>query len=450
VSAAEALARHSILYVVHAMPPEEETGVPLVALGYVQEFARRGWDVSVIYGSNEVRDWESVRPQRWKDEGFVRIAVPTGPIVGSLWALSAPSVPIVANAQPNVTFERILKELRPDVLHVVDNVNLPLDWPERAKARHVPVIRTVYCAEDLCAFIAPVSPISDAVGYCLPPLTPQRCAGCVANSAESSHVSSALSSPTSDGSSQAQHTMLTDFLNRKRARSTDQFDSVFDRIVFPSSGFRSYFERTLPLNPARVRVISLGMDAPKIHGPRREERDPQRRVVFGFAGTLYEAKGIDTLVATFLHPALRERDDFGLEFFGGGNEELIEELLAINPNAHWHGSYRLHELPSLLEKIDVGLSTSRFETFHRVTREYLLAGAPVIGSRAFGIPEVIEDGVNGLLFDHTEPESMLRAVLSCLDDRDLLTRITQGAQNTAIKSVQEEADQLEALYRECL
>jgi glycosyltransferase involved in cell wall biosynthesis len=156
------------------------------------------------------------------------------------------------------------------------------------------------------------------------------------------------------------------------------------------------------------------------------------------------------LVDTFLSPEVLERDDFRLELFGGGREELIDELLAVNPNVRWHGAYRLEDLPELLDGIDVGLSTSRFETFHRVTREYLFAGLPVIGSTAFGIPEIVHDGVNGLLFDHEESGSMLRAVLSCLNDRALLARLTQGARDTSIKSVREEVEELEALYRESI
>ncbi len=129
---------------------------------------------------------------------------------------------------------------------------------------------------------------------------------------------------------------------------------------------------------------------------------------------------------------------------------MLHELLARNPNVTWHGAYRPDELPALLSGIDIGLSTSRFETFHRVTREYLLSGVPVIGSMAFGIPEVVHPGRNGLLFDHAEPGSLLRAVKACLDDPDLVPRLTAGARTTEIKSVANEIDQMVALYEDCL
>jgi phosphatidylinositol alpha 1,6-mannosyltransferase len=154
------------------------------------------------------------------------------------------------------------------------------------------------------------------------------------------------------------------------------------------------------------------------------------------------------VAAAFLEPSLLERDDYRLMIFGGGDETSISELLDKNPRVHWSGSYQPYDLPRLLKGVDVGLSTSRFETFHRVTREYLLSGVPVIGSTAFGIPEVVRHGQNGLLFDHRDPGSFLRAVLECLDTPQLLERLTAGAHETTIRSVGEEVDDLVALYDE--
>jgi glycosyltransferase involved in cell wall biosynthesis len=107
-------------------------------------------------------------------------------------------------------------------------------------------------------------------------------------------------------------------------------------------------------------------------------------------------------------------------------------------------------LPVLLADADVGLSPSQFETFHRVTREYLFAGIPVIGSSAFGIPEAVQHGVNGLLFDHADQNSLRRSVLAVLDDPALLIDLTAGAGGTIIRTVAQEVDDLVELYGECL
>jgi len=113
---------------------------------------------------------------------------------------------------------------------------------------------------------------------------------------------------------------------------------------------------------------------------------------------------------------------------------------------HYRGGFATEELPSILNAADVGLSPSRFETFHRVTREYLIAGRPVIGSTAFGIPDVVRTGENGVIFEAGDVEGFRRAVLSVLDDRDYLARLTAGARATRIRTKEEEIDDLLAQY----
>jgi glycosyltransferase involved in cell wall biosynthesis len=155
------------------------------------------------------------------------------------------------------------------------------------------------------------------------------------------------------------------------------------------------------------------------------------------------------LVEAFTTAPLRDRSDYRLLCLGGGQEHLVAPLLA-NPNVELRGAYRPEDLPGLLGDVDVGLAPSNFETFHRVTREYLLAGLPVIGARAFGILDVIRDGINGLLVDQVDPGALARAITRVLDDRALLDRLTQGAVTTRVRSLEDEADELAAIYDDLL
>jgi glycosyltransferase involved in cell wall biosynthesis len=431
-----------ILYLVHALPPEEQTGTTLLAAGYADEMARRGWEVFVLHASRHVSDWDTVATVLRPGEAYTRIAVPLSPPGVSYWPLYGASESGGPSAPSSGPFERLLTEVAPDLIHVVDNVDLPLDWPERAQRRGIPVIRTVSCAEDLCGLIPPVSPMSDRAGYCLAPLTPERCARCLLSTGSFPQ----FEADTAEDSV-ALRDELVGYLQRKRARAVAQFDATFDRIIFSSPGFRSYFEGTVPLDPAKVSIVPLGIN------PRPEQRRHSRSraegspLVFGLAGVLAAAKGFDALADACADPALVSRDDYRVLIIGSGDESLIADLLAANRQVTAMGPYRPDELPELFRGIDVGLSISRFETFHRVTREYLLSGVPVVGSLAFGIPDVIHHGDNGLLFDHGQPGSLRDAMLSLLDEPELLSRITKGAQGTEIRTVSDEIDDLESLYR---
>jgi glycosyltransferase involved in cell wall biosynthesis len=454
-----------LLYLVHSLPPEEHTGTPLFTYGYARAMAARGHEVTVAYPSTSASSW-TLTPERRLGEAFDRVVVPPTSFTGPFWSIEAASED-PAGSPAAIAFLELLGRVQPDLVHVVNNVNLPLDYPELAKAVGIPVVRSVTCAEDLCGLIAPVSPRSGRSGYCTAPLTPEHCARCVAtvHTANGTAVTPGNGAKAAALHDEREHRDLVAKLCRKRARTAEQYLRVFDRVIFATAAFRHYFEQTIPLDPARTRVIGMGVDpAPRPEAsPESPSRlvaalpvhpggpdAPTQPVMFCLAATLDPAKGIDTVVEAFSDPQLRDRDDYRLCLLGGGNEDLVAALVDANPNVIMVGPYRPEDLPGFLAHMDVGLSTSGFETFHRVTREYLLAGLPVIGSRAFGIPDIVRPGENGLLFDSTDPATLVRSVLSLLDDRALLATLTEGAGSTSVRSGEEEADDLAALYAEVL
>src|SRR5579875_2758571 len=237
-----------ILYLVHGLPPEEYTGTPLVAYGYATAVA------------------SDPRRARAPGERFFRVAVPPTPYLGSYWSIEAPSAPRRPEGPVASAFRRLLRSIAPDLVHVVDNVHLPLDWPEIAAAAGIPVVRTVSCAEDLCGLVAPVSPCSGPAGYCAAPITVEHCADCIAallpgewGPLPERTMPGAGDGPGSSIGAQRRAVLLGK-LRAKRARARGQFRALFDRIVFSTPGWRAYFEATLPLDPRRVRVIEMGID----------------------------------------------------------------------------------------------------------------------------------------------------------------------------------------------
>jgi glycosyltransferase involved in cell wall biosynthesis len=434
-----------VLYLVHGLPPEEYTGTPLVALGYAAGMARRGWRTGVVYASSAPHDVDGV-----PDDGVRRFPVAPVEPNGLLWSIER-----YGRHEPCPIFERILDEFRPDLLHVVDNVGLPLDWPEQAHARGIPVVRTVSCAEDLCGLIVPVSAASDPVGYCEAPITERRCVRCVHSAfADRWGDGAALDGrrgPLTDALVAERTARLDALLAAKRARAVHQFTDVFGLVLFSTPAWRAWFEQSLPVPAGRGRVLPMGMELQGWSPERRRRaRGTGEPLVIAWATTLDAARGTLDVVSAFSDPALTGRSDYRLRIFGGGDASLLEPLLRANPNVEHTGRYAAPDLPAMLADCDVGLSASLFETFHRVTREYLLAGLPVIANPTFGASAVLEDGRNALLYRHDEPGSLVRAVQALLDDPALEARLAEGAASTPVRSVDEEVDELLGLYHEVL
>jgi glycosyltransferase involved in cell wall biosynthesis len=62
-----------------------------------------------------------------------------------------------------------------------------------------------------------------------------------------------------------------------------------------------------------------------------------------------------------------------------------------------------------------------------VLLEAMQAALPIVASRTGGIPDVIEDGVNGMLVPPDEPEALAHAINRLLADRNLARRLSEGA-----------------------
>jgi L-malate glycosyltransferase len=106
----------------------------------------------------------------------------------------------------------------------------------------------------------------------------------------------------------------------------------------------------------------------------------------------------------------------------------------------------------LLSCCDLFLLPSESESFGLAALEAMACGAPVVASRAGGLPEVVIEGETGHLLDVGDVEGMAEAGVRILSDNVLWRAMSTAARDRAIARF--EADEVvpvyEALYREVL
>ena len=112
---------------------------------------------------------------------------------------------------------------------------------------------------------------------------------------------------------------------------------------------------------------------------------------------------------------------------------------------------RLDTVAALLQASDLFILPSQTESFGLAALEAMACGSPVVASRAGGLPEVIDDGVNGILEPVGSVEAMGRRAVELLRDR----RRHAAMREAAIAKAREfSADRVvpmyEALYEEVL
>jgi glycosyltransferase involved in cell wall biosynthesis len=150
----------------------------------------------------------------------------------------------------------------------------------------------------------------------------------------------------------------------------------------------------------------------------------ERALRVGFIGAHDQIKGLDTLAAAAHRMAGRP-----VEFLiaGSGSHDYARSLPARFPagNTRFLG-WTSPEV--FFPQIDVLVIPTLYrEPFGRVVIEAFAQGVPVIGARNGGIPETVEPGLNGLLFEPGDDAGLAEQIERLLADRDEVARLSAGA-----------------------
>lgn len=161
---------------------------------------------------------------------------------------------------------------------------------------------------------------------------------------------------------------------------------------------------------------------------------PSNKTIVGTVrGLGSEVKGVDHLIYALAR--IREfNDSVHLVIVGDGPLRASLELLAERYNLQTEVTFLGTQLdvPEVLSFMDVFLLPSKWETFGIAAVEAMAMGKPVVAYAVGGIPEVVVNGVTGILIPHREPNAMANAILGLVGDVRSLVRM--GAEGKKIVS----------------
>jgi 1,2-diacylglycerol 3-alpha-glucosyltransferase len=176
-----------------------------------------------------------------------------------------------------------------------------------------------------------------------------------------------------------------------------------------------------------VRAISNGVDLNRFRPDPEVDRAEMRRrygldprsVVFLFVGRIDHEKRLDVLI----HALQRlNRGDIQLAIAGrGAQREELEEMagkLLADGRVVFTGFVPDEDLVGLLNSADVFAMPSDAELQSIATLEALGTGRPVLAANARALPELVQPGVNGYLFEHGDPEDAARCIATLVERRD--------------------------------
>jgi glycogen(starch) synthase len=179
----------------------------------------------------------------------------------------------------------------------------------------------------------------------------------------------------------------------------------------------------------RLHLIPPGVNPSLFEGPFEDPFEGVGRPRVLFVGRLAPQKGVRALVAA---AALIENPSARVLLVGDGPErEALEreaERIGVGDRVRFLGFFAHERLPAAMAHADVLVLPSVYEELGTVLLEAMWAGLPIVASRTGGIPDVIEDGSNGLLVEPGDPEALARAIDRVFADRALAYRLSEGAQ----------------------
>jgi glycosyltransferase involved in cell wall biosynthesis len=248
------------------------------------------------------------------------------------------------------------------------------------------------------------------------------------------------------------------FLDRELiARRADAFVAVSEE-----DRRRMHEIEGVPLQ--KLRFIPNGIPTPAAPDPGADVRAElgigRGQPTIGVVATLRPQKALDVLVHAAILLA-REFPDLQVLIVGGeagGLEGELdperEKLQALARELGLGEQVRVlghrSDIPNVLAALDVAVLSSDFEGSPLSVMEYMEAGKPVVSTRVGGVPDLIENGVTGLLVDPQDPAGLAAAISELLRDPARATAMGEAGleRRRSEFSIENTTRRIESLYEE--
>ena len=215
---------------------------------------------------------------------------------------------------------------------------------------------------------------------------------------------------------------------------------------------------------AKTRFIPNGIPLPPAAEPGDDVWaelgiEPGRPVI-GAVVVLRPQKALEVLLRASV--AIREEiPDVQVLVVGGAeissaddDNSYVQSLRRLSVDLGLEGTVRFlglrDDVPALLKAFDVCLLSSDYEGSPLSVLEYMEASRPVVATRVGGVPDIVQDGVTGVLVEPQAPEALASAVVGLLRDPDRAAAMGRAGKERRLREFTIEAavGRVQALYEE--
>ncbi|HWQ84553.1 MAG TPA: glycosyltransferase family 4 protein [Anaerolineales bacterium] len=219
------------------------------------------------------------------------------------------------------------------------------------------------------------------------------------------------------------------------------------RILVPSEYSRTELGKN-GLPRERIQVIPLGIAVQASRSPRESLSGS---LTFATIGPIQPIKGTDIAIKAFSKvPGEQLRlNIYGRhDLFPRDHIKQVLKLAQADPRVSILGPFDPRDRVSIFNAIDVLIVPSPApETFSLAAHEALAMGKPVLASRIGALPEIIQDGVNGFLFEPGNDTRLAEFITLLASQPGILEKLSMPGTTPILTSI-EHAREIKNIYHQ--
>jgi glycosyltransferase involved in cell wall biosynthesis len=469
LSARAAGGRLRILHVGSGFRPLRRGGLVAYVEDLMHEQAGRGHEVSYFFSGRYYPWLRRPRLRRWRLDSIHMIEVVGSPLHDH------GRQPQLELSEPHIEriFERELRRVRPDVVHVQELAGLPSSLIDIAGRAGLPAVMTLQDYFPLCSTFK----LLDSTGQvCLRRAIGEDCVATVAAEPRDSAilfegtirhaVNRRLGRLPTERREQLIHTLsrrlgrLADSrgvpadaaaFQRRRDVNVERLNRL-ERVVAMSNRVAEIYA-LLGVERERLRAMQLTLAHIEKLTPRRFV--PRSPVTFAtLGGGESEPKGARLLLdaARSLAPEARA-GRFRLVIFGHVDPSVRAEAAELD-GVELGTAFAPGELGAMLDGVDVGLMPSIWEeAYGYAGMEFLAKGIPVIANAIGGMVDYVRDGETGWLNQSRSANGLAELMRRAIERPGEIQRLNANLienRHSLIKPLARHADEMEEVYREAI
>lgn len=213
--------------------------------------------------------------------------------------------------------------------------------------------------------------------------------------------------------------------NRKQALLMRATYPLMNAYICNADIVRDHFIQHFGIRADKARILRNGIDVNAL--PFVEHSGPAKNI--GIVGNMTRQVKRTDLFIQAAGLVARQHPDIMWHIIGDGQMRNQLEQLAKNCGVYDQIVFagRVSNVAGYLERLDIGVISSDSEGLSNALLEYMFKGATAVATAVGGNPELISNGVTGLLVPPNDPEALAKALIHLIEDDTMRHNLAQQA-----------------------